>query len=302
MTPKKLKLGTRKSPLAIIQAKQVQALLQKAYPDTQIEVLEIMSQGDIDKVSPLSQIGGKGVFVKALEEALLNEHIDIAIHSLKDITSTAPKDLVLSGFLTPEARTDTVVFHSESPPSLELLPKGAVIGTSSMRRTALLAWRYPQLKTVHIRGNVETRLTKMNQQNLAATLLSTAGLKRLNKWGDLYQELPPTTFIPAPGQGVVTMQTRQKSPTHAMCVAISDTHQTELSQLEMAILTKVGLDCRYPFGLYIVKKEQAFQVRAFVASQDCQKQVLFSYTFKNKDICLQRVSEEVIKALKDLNK
>jgi len=300
--PLKIKLGSRKSPLALIQANQVKQLLQANLPEAIITIIEIMSQGDIDKTSPLSAIGGKGVFVKALEDALLTGQIDIAIHSLKDITSTMPDQLELTGFLSPESRSDTVVFNPNGPCDLAALPEGSVIATSSMRRLALLAMQYPHLKTVDIRGNVDTRLQKLVTQNFSATILSTAGLKRLNKWGDNYTELNPLSFIPAPGQGVVTMQTKKQSTFAQYCQQISCPIQTELSQLEMAILTRVGLDCRYPFGLYITKEKNIFKVRSFVASQDGLSQQLFSYAFEHTDNCIQMVCEEAIKALKQLNK
>ncbi|RAP29497.1 hydroxymethylbilane synthase [Candidatus Marinamargulisbacteria bacterium SCGC AG-414-C22] len=250
---KTIKIGTRPSKLALVQANLVKNHLQQAFPDLSITLVEIRSEGDINQTDSLTTLGGKGVFIKTLEQELLQQRIDIAVHSFKDITASIDETTHLSCFLKPEATSDCVVMSAtETAQSLAELPAGSVVATSSLRRKLLLQQYYPSLKTKDIRGNVDTRIKKCDEGFAAATLLSEAGLMRLNLTQRITESLPKTTFVPAPGQGVVAVQSRKTdTATNQMLQTITDPHQTIISQLEFLFLQTVGLDCNYPLGLHI---------------------------------------------------
>lgn len=251
----RLRIGTRRSPLALIQAQRVAALLQNAHPNLTVDLVPMLSEGDRDLVTPLSQLGGKGVFIKSLETALTSGQIDAAVHSFKDVTSQLAPGLTLSAFLAPENPSDGLVMPTHpptaSPQNLTTLPPGSKIGTGSIRRQALIQKLRPDLITVPIRGNVQTRLDLIGK-SVDAVMLSYAGLLRLNlETNYTIDILDPTHFIPAPGQGVICVESRANDPTtNAHLSAISDPAQVPISQFHLHILSKIGFDCRIPFGLY----------------------------------------------------
>lgn len=281
----RLRLGSRQSALAMKQAEMVKKALLKENPNLDIEIIGISTQGDDDKTSPLSEIGGKGVFIKTLEIALLNNTIDIAVHSLKDVTSTSPEELVLTGFLKPEAIEDVLITPPESGvKSLEELPKNAVIGTGSLRRRALLKSLRADLKTVELRGNIETRIEKCFSGSCDAILLSKVGLLRMGWRNKIADTLDPFIFVPAPGQGVIALQSRKGDAlSEGYAQMISDPHQSTISRLEMGILTELGLDCRYPFGLYTEFDGNRFAVTAFWSDMDFKKRKKETVHFLKKD-------------------
>ncbi len=265
-----IRLGTRKSKLALVQAEQVAALLRRVYTGMQVNIVPISTPGDTDKTTPLSQLGGKGVFISTLETALLDNVIDIAVHSLKDVTSESSDRLVLSGFLKPEACEDAMVIskkHSQSL-TLQTLPKNPRIGTGSLRRKGLLAELRADAICVDIRGNVETRIQRCDDE-LDAVILSKAGLLRLGLESRISETLNPSIFIPAPGQGVITLQTRRDdSPSTNLCQTISDNQQSLISSLEMTLLRRLGLGCQFPFGTYTTILENTATMTCFWANED----------------------------------
>ncbi|MGE4170267.1 MAG: hydroxymethylbilane synthase [Candidatus Margulisiibacteriota bacterium] len=264
MTP--IRLGTRGSALALIQANRVKTELEAAFPGTTVEIHIIKTEGDRNQTSLLSQIGGKGVFIRDIETALVQNTIDIAVHSLKDITSTLLPGLVLGGFLKPESRLDALVCKGNY--TLDTLPTCAVVGTGAARRVAQLSMLCPDLNTKPIRGNVETRLAKLADptQGLDAILLSEAGLIRLNLTHHITQTLSPEEFLPAPGQGVIALEHRSDdAKAQHWCAALSDPTQTLLSQTELAFLSQVGLDCASPLGLYATLEKTGLRLRGFLA-------------------------------------
>jgi hydroxymethylbilane synthase len=264
---KRIRLGTRGSALALIQAKQVQEELIHFYPDETIEIVPISTKGDTDKVTPLNLIGGKGVFVKELEQALLDNQIDIAIHSLKDVTTDLHPNLVLSGFLKPEAITDS--FISSKNITLKDLPKASRVGTGSMRRKALLHRLRPDIEVLPLRGNVETRLKKCNEDGYDAIILSTAGLIRLGLESSITEELNPCEFTPAPGQGVIALECR-KDDSSSLCYSkkISDPEQSRLSNFEYDIINRLNLHCGYPYGSYTRLENNKWVVDIFFMTSD----------------------------------
>ena len=248
-----LKLGTRGSKLALIQAESVRAKLTALDPSLTIEIIPIQTEGDINKTQPLHEIGGKGVFIKTLEDALVSHEIDAAIHSVKDVTSTLSADTELISFLAPEARTDCLVSQvGRCYSCLEDIPQGFSIATSSLRRKAILAHLRPDIIIKDIRGNVQTRIQKCRDGYADGVLLSTAGVMRLGMHEDISLQLAPQQFIPAPGQGVVGVQIRQSDiELKPLFSSIGCDYQKECHFFEHYVVSNVGLDCNYPLGVYV---------------------------------------------------
>lgn len=294
----RLRLGSRQSALALKQAEIVKAALLKENPNLDIEIIGISTHGDEDKTSPLSKIGGKGVFIKTLEIALLDNKIDIAVHSLKDVTSSSPDELVLSGFLAPEAIEDVLIAPPESGiESLDNLPQNAVVGTGSLRRRALLKSLRPDIKTVELRGNIETRIEKCYAGQCDAILLSKVGLIRMGWKSKIIETLDPFIFVPAPGQGVIALQSRKGDTlSESYAQMISDPHQASISRLEMHVLTELGLDCRFPFGLYTEFDGNRVALTAFWADMEYKKRKKETIHFLKKD--QESVVNTLIKTVK----
>ena len=248
---KTIRLGTRGSALALAQAHIVKTALEKKDPEILIEICPIKTEGDQDQKSTLSEIGGKGVFIKAIEHALSQGAVDIAVHSLKDVTTHLESTLCLAGFLKAESNADAIVGGT-----LKSLPKNSVVGTSSLRRRALLKLQRPDLNFVDIRGNVETRINKIKPGSIDAVILSEAGLIRLNLIHHIQERLSPEMFYPAPGQGVITLETRKDDAINIWrCQAISSPEQTFIAETEFALLQALGFDCRIPLGVYSTQNQ-----------------------------------------------
>ncbi len=258
MTPL-IRIGTRTSPLAMWQAQHVAALITKKYPGANPQIVGIETRGDQDRSSPLNQIGGKGVFIREIERALINRHIDIGVHCLKDVTTHIHSDTHLSCFLPAESVSDILV--SWAGYTLDTLPAGSIIGTGSMRRQALLKSIRPDLVTIPIRGNIDTRINHISNGDCAAVLLSEVSITRLGR-NVPYETLPPDLFIPAPGQGVVTLQTRRSDivATH-VAQAINDPTQHRISESHLQFLSIVGFDCNTPLGIHTTVDPSTSQLR-----------------------------------------
>ena len=272
----RLRIGSRGSALALCQAEKVRLLLSQLRPNDSFDIEVIQTTGDRETL-PLSEMGGKAVFVRELEIALLQHRIDLAVHSLKDVTASPLEGLALTGFLSPESISDVLV--CPSPMTLETLPAGTVLGSGSMRRKALLHLLRPDINCQDIRGNVDTRLRKIKTENLDGILLSEAGLIRLGMlpdsrsgvWSFQWESrtfwacrLEKDRFCPAPGQGVVTIQSRtEDEPLATWIRQISDPRQRVISELELILLQGVGFDCRIPFGAYTNLDEDQVEVHTF---------------------------------------
>lgn len=242
-------IGTRGSKLALAQAEIVASRLQQELPTAQIEKRIIVTSGDRDRTSTLAVIGGKGVFIRELEQALIDGTIDLAVHSFKDVTTQLAQSLLLDTFLMPESVADVMVTRGNIP--LTLLPQGALIGTGSMRRKILLQRMRPDLQIRPIRGNVDTRIAKVDKREYDGVLLSEAGLIRLGLEKRVAEWFDPETFYPAPGQGVITIETRRDDDAiRKICSIIGDQQQQVISRAELALLGTIGFDCRTPLGVY----------------------------------------------------
>lgn len=259
-----VRLGTRNSKLALQQTHIVKTLLQERVPDIEIEVREIKTTGDMDQTRPLSEIGGKGVFIKEIEQALERQEIDIAIHSLKDITSEILPTLHLSGFLQAESSQDVLVLN----PKYQTLPEKARIATGSMRRRALLKRQHPDIQFVEIRGNVPTRIQKLDQGEFDGLILSEAGLIRLKLIERISKRYSVEEFCPAPGQGVIALETRKADEwATSLSQKVNHREQEIKSTAELTFLRHVGFDCRAPLGIHVEREmDDQLSLRAFLSN------------------------------------
>jgi hydroxymethylbilane synthase len=244
-----LRIGSRGSPLALAQAREVQSRLAAAanLDPARIEITVIRTTGDAIQDRPLAEAGGKGLFTKEIEEALLSGGIDLAVHSSKDLPTILPPGLTLAGFLPREDARDAFISHKAK--SLRDLPAGAVVGTASLRRQALVRRARPDLSVVSLRGNVETRLRKLASGEVDATLLAVAGLKRLGLLHETTAIFDPDEFLPAVGQGAIGLETRANdAATRALVAAIADADTATALAAERAFLETLDGSCRTPIG------------------------------------------------------
>jgi hydroxymethylbilane synthase len=244
-----LRIGSRGSPLALVQAREVTSRLAAAcgLDPQRIEIKVIRTTGDAIQDRPLAEAGGKGLFTKEIEEALIAGEIDLAVHSSKDMPTVLPAGLVLSAFLPREDARDA--FISRKAKSLADLPHGAVLGTASLRRQALVKRLRPDLAVVPLRGNVETRLRKIEAGDADATLLAVAGLKRLGLLSAATALLDIDEFLPAVGQGAIGIETRAgDAATRALVATIDDPDTATALAAERAFLAVLDGSCRTPIA------------------------------------------------------
>ncbi|MCD6293577.1 MAG: hydroxymethylbilane synthase, partial [Deltaproteobacteria bacterium] len=202
-----IRIGTRGSKLALRQSEWIKKQLEMRHSGIRVDLIKIKTTGDKILDTPLSKIGGKGLFVKEIEEALLESRVDVAVHSMKDVPAQLPKDLMLSTFPPREDPSDALIAEGEC--RLNQLPKGTKVGTSSLRRGAQLLHFRPDLKLVPLRGNVDTRLNKLKSGDLQAIILATAGLNRLGLSNVITQTIPFHQLLPAVGQGALGLEVRR---------------------------------------------------------------------------------------------
>jgi hydroxymethylbilane synthase len=264
-----IRLGSRGSPLALVQAREVQGRLAKAcrFDPARIEIKVIRTTGDAIQDRPLAEAGGKGLFTKEIEEALLAGAIDLAVHSSKDMPTVLPPGLELAAFLPREDPRDA--FISRAAKTLRDLPGGAVVGTASLRRQALVRHLRPDLKIVPLRGNVETRLRKLEAGEFDATILAVAGLKRLDLLAAAASFLDAEEFVPAVGQGAIGIETREDdAETRALAAAIGDADTATALEAERAFLAVLDGSCRTPIGGYARVSGDNVRFRGLIAKTD----------------------------------
>ena len=266
-----LRIGTRGSPLAVAQANETRDRLAAAcdalaVPNA-IKIVVIRTSGDRFQSGPLPQLGGKGIFTKEIDDALLSNKIDIAVHSLKDVPSVLPNGLDITCVLPREDPRDA--FLSPAVSSLAALPNGATIGTASLRRKAILQNRWPNLKVAPIRGNVETRMRKLADGEVDATLLAMAGLKRLGKADAATEILTPEDMLPAVCQGVIGIECRiGDDATRALLEPIDDVTTARRVAAERALLSGLGGSCRTPIAALAEVVDDGIRFRALIARPD----------------------------------
>ena len=262
-------IGTRQSKLALWQANYIADELRKCYPDCTVELVKIVTSGDRILDVPLAKIGGKGLFTKEIEQDMLDKKIDLAVHSLKDMPTELPDGLTLAAITKRAHPGDAFVSNKYS--SLATLPAGAVIGTSSLRRRAQLLRARPDLNIVDLRGNLDTRLAKLDRGEVDAIVLAVAGLVRLG-WGDRVTEiLSPEDCLPAVGQGALAIEARANDEeTLAMLSVLNDAETRTAVTAERAFLGVLGGGCQVPVGVHAVMEADGATVvlEAIIASLD----------------------------------
>jgi hydroxymethylbilane synthase len=267
MSADEIRIGTRGSPLALFQAEWVKERLTQAHSHLTVTLVKIKTMGDKILDVPLAKIGGKGLFVKEIEEALLGGRIDLAVHSMKDVPTEFPQGLHLSVITEREDPRD--VFISRTKRCLKDLPKGAKIGTSSLRRQAQLLHFRPDFEMVPLRGNLQTRLKKLDTLKLDGIVLALAGVKRMGLAEKITEILPVEVSLPAIGQGALGIETRVKDTvTEGYLRFLNDPESSITVAGERAFLKKLEGGCQVPIAAYGTRKGPTLRIEGIVGSVD----------------------------------
>ena len=264
---KTLRIATRKSALALWQTNHVKALLRAAHPDLEIELVKIVTEGDRILDRPLAEIGGKGLFLKELERAMLDGEADLAVHSMKDVPASMADGLVLDAVLPRANPYDALVSRDGRP--LADLPAGSRIGTSSLRRKSQLLALRPDLVVIDLRGNVDTRLRKLDEGQYDAIILACAGLERLG-WGDRITEtLQPPDWLPASTQGIIGLQCREDDrATRALIQPLADAGAMVVASAERAVARVLQATCQVPLAAHAVLADGVVRLWSMVGKTD----------------------------------
>jgi hydroxymethylbilane synthase len=260
-----IRIGTRGSQLALTQSRWVQACLQRQHPQLAFELVTITTSGDRFAEQPLSAVGGKGLFVKEIEEALQAGSIDCAVHSMKDLPAELAPGLVIAAVPVREDPRDVLITREGL--LLEALPHGARLGTSSLRRMALLRAARADLEVMNLRGNVDTRMRKLARGDFDAIVLASAGLRRLGIELDGMVFLDPQQFIPAIGQGALAIESRADEAIELLG-PLDDAATRVAVTAERAFLARAGGSCRTPLAAHATVNENRLEMRALIASPD----------------------------------
>jgi hydroxymethylbilane synthase len=267
MSTNTLRIATRKSPLALWQAEHVRTRLQEAHPELVVELVTMSTQGDRILDSPLAKIGGKGLFVKELEQGMLEGSADIAVHSMKDVPAELPDGLEIGAILEREDPQDA--FVSNNYANVDELPQGARVGTSSLRRQCQLRARRPDLEILDLRGNVGTRLGKLDAGDYDAIVLACAGLKRLGLGDRITAALPPETMLPAIAQGVIGIECRSGDVWVAGLIDVLNDPQTATrTQAERAMNARLAGGCQAPVAGFSELVDGVLELRGLVGRPD----------------------------------
>ncbi|MCW8907830.1 MAG: hydroxymethylbilane synthase [Sedimenticola sp.] len=263
----RLRIATRKSPLAMWQAEHVASLLKQANPDLEIELVGMSTQGDKILDTPLAKIGGKGLFVKELEQGMLDGRADIAVHSMKDVPVELPEGLHLPVIMEREDPRDA--FVSNRYGRLDELPQGAVLGTASLRRQCQAAERRPDLKILTLRGNVNTRLRKLDEGEFDAIILASAGLKRLGFRERISACMEPEESLPAIGQGAIGIECRVDDVrVNELIAALHDTETAYCVEAERAMNNRLMGGCQVPIAGHAILNHDRLFMRGLVGEPD----------------------------------
>lgn len=263
----KLTIGTRQSLLALWQSNHIAALLRKEYPKCEVVLKKIVTKGDRILDVPLAQIGGKGLFTKEIEEDLLDGTIDLAVHSLKDMPTVLPEGLCLTA-ITERANVGDA-FVSNKYGSFEDLPLGAVVGTSSLRRKAQLLAKRPDLEIRDLRGNVDTRLRKLDEGLYDAIILAAAGLERLGHGDRISSLIPADVCLPAVGQGALAIEARtEDKEVRDMLSFLNDLNTKQATDAERAFLGLLEGGCQVPIGVHADVEGENIRIEAIIAALD----------------------------------
>ncbi|OUL67907.1 hydroxymethylbilane synthase [Paraburkholderia hospita] len=268
--PATLVIASRESRLAMWQAEHVRVALHKLYPSCDVKILGMRTRGDQILDRTLSKVGGKGLFVKELENALADGRADLAVHSLKDVPMEIPEGFALSTIMEREDPRDA--FVSNQYDSLAELQPGSVVGTSSLRREAMLRARYPELVVKPLRGNLDTRLSKLDHGDYAAIILAAAGLKRLGLGDRIRSLLDPNESLPAAGQGALGIEIRAgRADLAAWLAPLHHEHTAAAVEAERMVSRALGGSCEVPLAAYATWHDGSLHLRGVVATPDGQR-------------------------------
>lgn len=264
---KTITIATRESQLAMWQATHIQTQLQSLHPELTIHILGMTTKGDQILNKALSKIGGKGLFVKELETALLEGRADIAVHSMKDVPMLLPEGLQLAAICRREEPYDAFVSNQYN--RLTDLPAGAIVGTSSLRREAQLRARLPHLTVTPLRGNVQTRLKRLDQEEYNAIILAAAGLVRLGLHERIRERISVENSLPAPGQGALGIEIfTHREDLHTLLAPLNHEQTTACVTAERSLAREMGGSCQIPLGAYAQQTGQTLHLRAMLALPD----------------------------------
>jgi hydroxymethylbilane synthase len=262
-----IRIGTRGSQLALWQAKWVRKAIEQQWPETATELVIIKTTGDRITDVPLAKVGGKGLFVKEIEEALMDGRIDVAVHSMKDMPAELPHGLCISAVPEREIPLDALITHENVP--LDRLPRGARVGTSSLRRSSQLLNQRPDLTIEPLRGNLDTRLKKLTSGTLDAIVLAAAGLKRLGLDHLITTVLTPETMLPAVGQGALCIESRTNDGSTSQFLTGLDHAATHLAVMaERAFLHRLEGGCQVPIAAFATIENEQLELTGLVAELD----------------------------------
>lgn len=273
--PNTLVIASRESPLAMWQALHIQSRLQALYPKTNVEILGMTTTGDQILDTPLAKVGGKGLFVKELEMALADGRADLAVHSMKDVPMNLPDGFMMAA--TGEREDPRDAFVSNNFTSLEGLPVGSIVGTSSLRRQSQLQARLPHLKIESLRGNLQTRLRKLDEGQYDAIILAAAGLIRLGLSARIRSVISPELSIPAVGQGALGIEINANRPDLLDILAPLNHPNTQVCvEAERAMSRALAGSCTVPLGAYATCEAEQIHITGFVASVDGKQMLIES--------------------------
>jgi hydroxymethylbilane synthase len=289
-----VRIGTRGSPLARWQAEHVAALLRAAHPELVVRLVEIRTQGDRDRNSPLAAIGGTGVFTKEIQRALRDGSVDLAVHSLKDLPTQGPTELRLAAVPPRESIADALVAPQYG--SLVALPAGARVGTGSLRRRAQLRHARPGIEVVDLRGNVETRLRRALDGVLDAVVLAEAGLRRLGLEAHISERLIPPEFLPAVGQGALGIECRSGDVfIQELLMALDDPPTHRAVTAERALLAALGGGCVVPLGAWARVEVDGLKLDAAVSDLEGRTRLVASVGPSDDPIALGHLGADALR-------
>lgn len=261
----RLRLGTRRSPLAMAQSGTVARALESIHPGLQVDLVPIVTTGDRTR-GALTEVGGKGLFTQELEAGLIDGSLDFAVHSLKDLPAELPEELQIAAF--PERADARDALVSTVADSVESLPEGSRVLTGSLRRRAQLLAQRPDLRVEGIRGNVDTRLRKWRETGADAVILAAAGLARLGHTEIPLHPLDPTSFIPAPGQGTLAIETAIGTRAAELCSALNHPETAQSADAERAVVRAFGADCHLPLAAWARAAGPQLRLIAWIGHPD----------------------------------
>ena len=270
--PTHITIATRESELAIWQAEYIKSQLLSLYPRLEVSILGMTTQGDKTLNKSLSKIGGKGLFIKELEVALQNKEADIAVHSLKDLPMHLSNEFMIAAIGKREDPRDA--FISNDFGALEMLPPGSVVGTSSLRRQSQLQRRFPELVIEPLRGNLQTRLRKLDKKQYQGIILAAAGLIRLKLKTRIRQYMSPENSIPAVGQGALAIEIlKERSDLVELLKPLHHSDSAQCVLAERAMSRTLGGSCSVPLGAYAIIENKILKLQGFVASIDGKEMI-----------------------------